>query len=172
MKNLTANLTSATTYNCVAGRKDITLYNAALFLGPWLSVWVCCAGAGVALSIRAAWRILPAVSKNQWVDHHSMAPCSEVIIWIAIIVATQSTHMTLKKKSPLLCDISCNIQLFIRTKLVFFINQLTVVTVKAKPSLTYFSLPYIFGWAWWTNWSSCPTWKWVHCWLQLPGRCP
>lgn len=88
---------SKTTYSGVAGREDITLYNAALFLGPGLSVWVGCAGVGDSLSIRTAWRVLPAVPKHEWVDHQSMAPCSEVIICIAIIVATQPTHMTLEK---------------------------------------------------------------------------
>lgn len=87
------------TYNGVAGGEDVTQYDAALFLGPRLSVWLFCAGVANALSIRAAWQILPAVSKHQWADYHCMAPCSEVVICIVVIVATQPTHTTLKKSS-------------------------------------------------------------------------
>ncbi len=54
-KTSTINLTSTTTYNGVAGREEVTLYNAALFLGPGLSVWVGCAGVGDVLSTGAAW---------------------------------------------------------------------------------------------------------------------
>lgn len=95
-KTSTTNLTSRRTYSGVTCREDGTLYDAALFLGPWLSVRVGCAGAGDPLSIGAGWQVLPAVPKHQWVDHHSMAPCGEVIICIAVVVATQPTHTTLK----------------------------------------------------------------------------
>lgn len=82
----------------MAGREDVTLYNAALFLGPGLSVWVGCTGAGDALSIGAAWQILPAVSKHQRADNNIIGSCGEVIICIVVIVATQSTYTTLKRR--------------------------------------------------------------------------
>ena len=84
------------TYYGMASREDITLYDATLFLGPRVSKWVGGAGAGEDLSIRAAWGILPAIPKHKRTDHHRMAPCSEVIIRIFVIVATQSAHPTLK----------------------------------------------------------------------------
>ena len=157
--------TSTTTYNGMAGREDVTLDNAALFLGPRLSVWVGCAGAGEAVSIGAARWILPAVPKHQWVDHHSMGPCGEVIICIVIIVATQPTHTTLKKKSSL----HYVGQLQYQNKYCLLLSEQN----NCSHLLSHIPvLPYILGWAWGTRWSSCPTWKWVHCWLQWRGRCP
>lgn len=94
----TTNLTpSKITYSGVAGWEDVALYNTALFLGPWLSVGVGITGVADALSIRAAWQILPTVSKHQRAHHHSMGPCGEVVICIAVVVSTKPTHTTLKR---------------------------------------------------------------------------
>lgn len=85
------------TYSGVASRKDITLYDAALFLGPRVSVRVGCAGSDDSLNIGAAWRILPAIAKLLLTDYHSMGPCGEVVVGIVVVVATQPAHLTLKE---------------------------------------------------------------------------
>lgn len=55
LKKRVTNLNSTKTYSGVAGRENITLYDAALLLCPRLSVQVLCAGVGDILSIGTAW---------------------------------------------------------------------------------------------------------------------
>lgn len=77
----------------------MALNEAAAFLGPRLSVRISLAGAGDALSVRAARQVLPAVSKHQRVDHHSVAPGAEVIVCVAVVVAAEPTDATLERWS-------------------------------------------------------------------------
>lgn len=69
--------------------------DAALFHGPGRPVAVGGTGVGDQFGIWAAGRNLPAVTKYQNICNSFMGPCSEIILAVAIIVSTQTTHLTL-----------------------------------------------------------------------------
>lgn len=69
--------------------------DAALFHGPGRPVAVGGTGVGDQFGIWAAGRNLPAVTKCQNICNSFMGPCGEIIFAVAIIVSTQTTHMTL-----------------------------------------------------------------------------
>jgi hypothetical protein len=85
-------------YLVLAGCEDITVNDAALFLGPRRSVRVGGTWVHYSRHTWAAWWNFPAVSKFHWINNCRLGSSGEVIVCVAIIVSTQTTHLPLKKR--------------------------------------------------------------------------
>lgn len=78
--------------------------DAALLLGPGCSVAVGGTGITEELGIWAAGQDFPAVTKLENICHHLLRARGKVILAVAIIVPTETTHLALRSRDPLVSD--------------------------------------------------------------------